>query len=127
MALVSLVGPSQLGCSSDGVPTPSNALPRMLALPHTTYTVGMSQDVTLRSEDSDDFDELSFEIEGATVANLVSRSQLIPQGGRDGVGSAIFRWSPMQADIGVHEIKFRVRDPHGGSAATRLRLTVVER
>jgi len=93
--------------------------------PQTTYVVGVQQDVRLRASDKEDSQNIRFKLNQSSLAALASRSQIIFQGAKDGVATAIFRWTAEAGDLGKHGIKFRAWDPHGNTGAANLYLTVV--
>lgn len=111
-------------CAGCGDSNAINKRPSLAAIPQTVFSVGVPGDVELRATDEEDVNNLRFEIEDSTLVDLPSRSVLLPQGVVRNIAVAVFRWTPTASDVGNHQVKFRVWDPHGNSSAERLYLSV---
>lgn len=99
-----------LGCGSDkkqsSAAAGSNAAPEIEAVEDRNAVVGQELSITLRGSDADG-DALSFGF-SSDLGDLRGRASVEPAGADDTV--AVFRYTPVVSDVGIHAFDFSVSD-----------------
>ena len=91
----------------------TNDAPTLAAVGDTLVIEDALLELTLEAADADSVDTLSWAVaDGPDSASIDS--------------AGIFRWTPLQADVGVNEITVQVSDLAGATATTTFAVTVVE-